>query len=594
MSELIINTNTAFFKYQALPSRRTIRLIKFLPGITPACEMFSVEVDKAPPYAALSYTWGSKSLDRKLQVDGHHIQITQNLAEAINDVFKYVREARLAFWADSICINQDDISERGKQVQLMRTIYRSAEIVTIWLGPVQDDSDLVFEKMKEWKTKVDILKQQHGDSIELAMASIDTEDSFFFGPHGSQAHRLQEAFQKICLRNWWKRAWIVPEGTVASSTRTLLFCGSHMIDWESLRAALKIFHHVGRGREEGLFPYLEDLMASRLDQFRINRESGALVRLLEVLQTMRSYECEDPRDKVYASLGMAMDVVEEDIIPDYTKTCAEVYGEVVRFSLSSTQSLDFLGYVLKSSPGSVFEYNFEEALPSWIPDWRFQVSFLPLEKDLSTNSFVKKRAYDAGGSVPYEVDNHRFSRLMLKGSALDHITRVWTICERNISGGGLSCERSWIPSEPESKYTTGGTLMEAYNHTLLADIGRRNYEKDGELTRGCAVDWELLDMDYRDMTALERHRQSWMLIDVKMMTFGRRLFQTSRGFIGLGPAACDLNDNVCVLFGGQVLYALREQSSVDYEFIGECYVHGMMDGQALKDESFSVKDFIIT
>jgi hypothetical protein len=100
-------------------------------------------------------------------------------------------------------------------------------------------------------------------------------------------------------------------------------------------------------------------------------------------------------------------------------------------------------------------------------------------------------------------------------------------------------------------------------------------------------------MDKSKMTALERQRQSWMLIDVKAMTFGRRLFQTSRGFIGLGPAACNLNDNVCVLLGGQVLYVLREHCNIGYEFIGECYVHGMMDGQALEDKSFSKKKFVI-
>jgi hypothetical protein len=557
--------------------------------------MFSVEVEKAPPYIALSYTWGSKCLERKLKVDDRDLPITKNLAEAIDEIFVFVREARLSFWADSVCINQTDVHERGRQVQLMSTIYRSAELVLIWLGPAQDDSDMVFDKIKEWKSRFDELKLQHGGSDELAVTSITSEDSFFFGPHGSHAHRVQEASRMICRRSWWKRAWIVPEGTVASPARTVLFCGSRMINWECLRAALQITHHVSHYQEEGTGLNLEDGMAIRLDSFRKERETGGMVRLLQVLRTMRPYECEDPRDKVYASLGMAMDTVEDDIVPDYTKTCAEVYCEVVRFSISSsrTHSLDFLGHVMRSCPGSVFEYEADNTLPSWVPDWRFQASFFPLEKFLDMDSFVTEGVYNASGSLSGKCNTIESAQLLLQGSILDYITEVWRVCEWNLSFGGLTCEQSWMPTERDSKYPTGGTLMEAYNHTLLADVGRQNYDRDGELSRGCAVDWELLDMDKSKMTALERQRQSWMLIDVKAMTFGRRLFQTSRGFIGLGPAACNLNDNVCVLLGGQVLYVLREHCNIGYEFIGECYVHGMMDGQALEDESFSKKKFVI-
>lgn len=157
---------------------------------------------------------------------------------------------------------------------------------------------------------------------------------------------------------------------------------------------------------------------------------------------------------------------------------------------------------------------------------------------------------------------------------------------------GLECERLWMSNTSDEKYVTGETLMEAFNHTLLADVGRRNYSRNTELSRGGAINWELLDKDKGNMNASERRKQSWMMIDMRAVTFGRRLFRTSRGFIGLGPAACSLDDDVCVLFGGQVLYVLKEQSDTKYEFIGECYLHGMMDGQALEDESFSKRQFI--
>ncbi|OCL11408.1 hypothetical protein AOQ84DRAFT_269871, partial [Glonium stellatum] len=62
----------------------------------------------------------------------------------------------------------------------------------------------------------------------------------------------------------------------------------------------------------------------------------------------------------------------------------------------------------------------------------------------------------------------------------------------------------------------------------------------------------------------------------------RRVLYTKMGYMGIGPAACEIGDIVCVLFGGQVLYVLRPRNNGKYEFVGECYIHGLMDGQAVK------------
>jgi hypothetical protein len=135
--------------------------------------------------------------------------------------------------------------------------------------------------------------------------------------------------------------------------------------------------------------------------------------------------------------------------------------------------------------------------------------------------------------------------------------------------------------------------MEAFNHTMVADIGRKDFRSDYVLSRGFAVDWDLVGQDRRYLTAEELRRQSWMLVDTKMATFGRRLFETSRGFIGLGPAAAQIDDEICLLLGGQVCYVLRTRKDGHHEFIGECYVHGMMDGQACEDESFSIRNIVL-
>ncbi|KAK1981683.1 heterokaryon incompatibility protein-domain-containing protein [Colletotrichum cereale] len=38
-------------------------------------------------------------------------------------------------WADAVCINQADTGERSRQVEMMRRIFSSADLVLAWLGP---------------------------------------------------------------------------------------------------------------------------------------------------------------------------------------------------------------------------------------------------------------------------------------------------------------------------------------------------------------------------------------------------------------------------------------------------------------------------
>lgn len=73
--------------------------------------------------------------------------VTQNLEEAIPQLRRPAERRDL--WADAVCINQDDIGERGDQVSEMGQIYRNASMVLIWLGPRRDSKcreDPCFEE----------------------------------------------------------------------------------------------------------------------------------------------------------------------------------------------------------------------------------------------------------------------------------------------------------------------------------------------------------------------------------------------------------------------------------------------------------------
>lgn len=50
---------------------------------------------------------------------------------------------------------------------------------------------------------------------------------------------------------------------------------------------------------------------------------------------------------------------------------------------------------------------------------------------------------------------------------------------------------------------------------------------------------------------------------------------------------------MCVLDGGSASYVLRENVATgNWIFVGECYLHGMVDGQAVEDDP-EIQEFVI-
>ena len=64
---------------------------------------------------------------------------------------------------------------------------------------------------------------------------------------------------------------------------------------------------------------------------------------------------------------------------------------------------------------------------------------------------------------------------------------------------------------------------------------------------------------------------------------GRRFFITDNGYMGLAPADVEVGDMICLLFGVEVPMVLRGEEKGHKEVIGECYCHGIMEGEGLAD-----------
>ncbi len=108
-----------------------------------------------------------------------------------------------------------------------------------------------------------------------------------------------------------------------------------------------------------------------------------------------------------------------------------------------------------------------------------------------------------------------------------------------------------------------------------------------------AIGIERLTLDNQDLSVYA----SDVIEGMRKATYGRRFMWTEGGKMGLAPAAAKVGDKICLFFGGQVLYVSRERGEERWEFVGECYVHGLMDGEGLvagPERIERIQEFVLT
>ena len=125
-------------EYTALSiPRREIRLLTlFRPSPSLAqveCEVHVVSLQDSPRYDALFYVWGDPQLTEPIKVNGHQVQVTLNLAYALEQPRHAFDTVEL--WVDTLCINQNEVIEKNHQLPLMGEIYSKTSQIIVWLGP---------------------------------------------------------------------------------------------------------------------------------------------------------------------------------------------------------------------------------------------------------------------------------------------------------------------------------------------------------------------------------------------------------------------------------------------------------------------------
>jgi hypothetical protein len=387
------------YKFSPLPTKTSIRLLQIHSGPEEPinCSLEVVDLDDKPEYDCLSYTWGNPlyhgvlppkngreiNADRihPIECNGLIICVAKNLHEALRQLSRnglsstsgphqYQRQSRI--WIDAICINQEVVSEQGAQVAMMKRIYGQAQNVVIWLGP----DDLLTELgIRVMMRLARVLPQKR--EIELP---DDLEDPEVYSVLDIPVCDSQDwlALGTFLLRTWFGRVWVLQESFFARNV--VVFCGTHVLDWEDITAAAKTLGDTGLGRL--LMEHVEEVRDTGMKVAKyvgntINnvyivgemKEDATSLTLEMLLQQSRYFGATDKRDHVYAVLGMCTHHTASDSIKtDYSLSIRDVYAKASLVSIRQMGDLNLLSLVEDSSLRSE-EMELEENLPSWVPDY---------------------------------------------------------------------------------------------------------------------------------------------------------------------------------------------------------------------------------
>ena len=65
--------------------------------------------------------------------------------------------------------------------------------------------------------------------------------------------------------------------------------------------------------------------------------------------------------------------------------------------------------------------------------------------------------------------------------------------------------------------------------------------------------------------------------------------------MGMLPQASDEGDIVCIISGGKTPFVIRPDGNGAYRLVGECYLHGLMNGEFMDQPDWgkNIKDIVL-
>lgn len=596
-----------------------MRLVTLLPGDFSndiRCTLTTVSLIDEPFYEALSYVWGNPTNRCDINLQDVSFPVTINLESALR--YLRYRDLPRILWIDAICINQEDIPERNSQVKYMGTIYSKSSIVLAWLGEPKTNKCLTSSFTAGWMDKLvpegDAIDEERDndlvfDTFEMMLKDLEAHwesDNDDVASFSIQNLRTGAGIIRLFENPWWNRMWTVQEALLGKDT--FLISGRRSILQNDLSA---IFTSQLAHSKDGCNPRKSGFITTSFLKMRFLREyrhgnaSSSLEGLLNVFGERR---CSDPRDKIYGLLGILATKEVNSIHPDYGIDIALLYGNTIVDIINEARNLDILsqlwprkwhGTGILAGKG-----------PSWIRDWTAERPPHVLMDTVSARHRLFPKLSAAGKSSAM-VKERRKSEITLRGIFLNSLQVLGRASDVEADNDEEMAEtyREWrqlAQSEtlfgqlyPSSSRTT--TYSDAFSQTFCMSIAcefsqsnnsgeyyYRRISNDLQARKDYHSWWEseiegtprlggkqLLNAENGNSDIMRFHSL------VYFATHMRRFFIAKEPkWIGLVPMDAQIGDQLFLLEGGKVPYILRRmEGDEEYKIIGDCYVHGIMDGE---------------
>lgn len=346
-------------------------------------------------------------------------------------------------------------------------------------------------------------------------------------------------------------------------------------------------------------------MASNAFMIMLIKHYRSRGTLLDCFIATVMFQCSDHRDHIYALLNLASSTGLE---PDYSLSAEVVWKLFGIKCLVDDQNLKFLALAACMAPDKSCD------LPSWVPALNGKMACNPI-----TSYTIRPSCFRAGGSITPLITVSANNRLLhLRGRIIDTVKatvrclseipfpseadvlpkmsfssrvkmwkRIWFQECRDLAADGdwsnlapakrraflktMICEITGIRDPAPEEVINAVQIYFDYNtEFFMPNFVLSETVRDTILTYGGIIEHSILAL----ISALR-------FCTTKEQRFGQVNKETKPG------------DLICVLLGAEVPYILRLNKTGNYKLIGECYLHGVMQGETLTDEKYKTEPIIL-
>ena len=582
-------------QYDPLTQSMHTRIVVLHPGEDDtdiSCHLEHVDLNKRPSYEALSYAWGDELQRKLIRCGAGRLSITASLHGAL----KYLRLAGnfRAIWADAICIDQQNIPERNMQVRGMAQIYASAACTVVWLGEETDNTMGAIDAFLEASR---MLPHQH-----IAAMSPSLEERTAFCVKALESNIDWNSMSYLLLRSWFRRKWIIQE--VIKSRRILVMHGARHINWgiiyqvvSGLMTLGATIHIPSFSLNTGVPFALTNIVS--LGTFRDTAEDDYAYAVI----SSRSFQCKDPRDHLFALYGLASDAesLGPELQPDYATDFMQLMVNYVRWSLRDRNDLRFLGSTEYRGGG----ISARRLMGSRF--WPYSCYKLDTlcRHNAARNTAPSARVHDNGREL--YVRGYALAEVQVLAAQLVNTLEFAkqsssdVLADTSPTAENGAAQIHQLLREWKSIASCGSGIMSPVSLASLArtavwDMAFEGGKSHPNFPERFAQYMEVVEL------IMEEHDAEWwgnamsIIADVEQLLIARssfrKLCRTTNGILGMVPGGSEAGDRICMFYGGRVLYVLRPCGDGKHKFVGECYLDGFMDGEAM-DLHVANEEFIL-